>query len=286
MREQHHSERRRDRGAETSGSVDGLRRQSLFGYDLVDAERLEQVVDAVMDHHGDPDTLPVLLTPNVDIMVQLDEEPHSVEADMFRRAQYVLPDGMPIVVASRLLGRRLAARLPGSGLFELLWPRLAAEGDPVVVLCSDQAIADRLEKDHGAARCIVPPMFDLTDDAERTAVIDALSHEVDESGARRVLLGLGHPKDATIAAELHDRWDARLGVDRSDRPLCLGLGGSFAMYVGLRRRAPEWVQRIGMEWFYRFAQEPRRLFHRYFVRDTAFLGILLRERKRLRSGRG
>ena len=49
------------------------------------------------------------------------------------------------------------------------------------------------------------------------------------------------------------------------------------MYTGLKKRAPRLVQRLGLEWFYRFCQEPRRLFGRYFVRDLAFLTIVVRE---------
>jgi N-acetylglucosaminyldiphosphoundecaprenol N-acetyl-beta-D-mannosaminyltransferase len=60
-------------------------------------------------------------------------------------------------------------------------------------------------------------------------------------------------------------------------PLILLLGGSLNMYTGVVPFAPVWVQHSGIEFLYRFAREPRRLFHRYFVRDTAFLPLMLRE---------
>ena len=52
--------------------------------------------------------------------------------------------------------------------------------------------------------------------------------------------------------------------------------GGFAMYAGFKRRAPRWMQNAGLEWLFRFIQEPRRLFRRYFVRDAAFIGIVAR----------
>jgi N-acetylglucosaminyldiphosphoundecaprenol N-acetyl-beta-D-mannosaminyltransferase len=205
-----------------------------------------------------------------------------VEAGVFRRAQYVLPDGMPLVYASRILKAPLASRLTGSGLFELMWPRLAAERRPVVVLCASEAIARRLGAEHPSARFIVPPLVDLGHNDQVEEVVDQLHGAVKESAAGLVLLGLGNPKDAVLAARLLDRY----ATDRTgSRPLCCGLGGSFDMYAGLKRRAPGWVQRSGLEWLYRFVQEPRRLFHRYFVRDRAFIGIVASEYRARRSGR-
>jgi N-acetylglucosaminyldiphosphoundecaprenol N-acetyl-beta-D-mannosaminyltransferase len=58
------------------------------------------------------------------------------------------------------------------------------------------------------------------------------------------------------------------------------------MYLGQVKRAPMWMQRVGLEWFFRFIQEPRRLFKRYFVTDTRFMLLLIRELARARTYRG
>ena len=58
-------------------------------------------------------------------------------------------------------------------------------------------------------------------------------------------------------------------------PVCIGVGGSFEMASGLVRRAPVWMQNAGLEWAYRFLQEPTRLWERYFVRDLPFFAILV-----------
>jgi N-acetylglucosaminyldiphosphoundecaprenol N-acetyl-beta-D-mannosaminyltransferase len=247
----------------------------LFGLDMVDGDGLDAVVDAVltMPPRHDESTFPMLVTPNVDIVVNLDRSPDSVQAEVFRRAQYVLPDGMPIVASSRLLRAPLSARLTGSGLFEKLWPRLAAARLPVTVVCADAEIAARLQAEFPEAVYVVPPYFDPASVAERERVIDLVAANVDFGRTRFVLFGLGHPKDAILADGL---WQRRPAPECSG-PLCLGLGGSFAMHTGLKKRAPRLVQRLGLEWFYRFCQEPRRLFRRYFVRDLAFFAILGRE---------
>ncbi len=262
--------------------TDDLERVELFGLQMVNAESLAPVIDELLDGpRRDDKILPLVLTPNVDIVVHLDEDPDSIEAEMFRRAQYCLPDGQPVVLFSRIHGEPLRARLPGSGLFADLWPRLTAEKRPVVVVASSDDIADRLREEHPKAGFIVPPMFDADDPAQIDAIVSDILTSARAVRPDMVLVGIGNPKDARIIAALFDRWDQRLGP----KPLAMGLGGSFAMYLGITKRAPDWIQRIGMEWFFRFAQEPRRLFHRYFVRDAAFLGIMKREWQAGRSNR-
>jgi N-acetylglucosaminyldiphosphoundecaprenol N-acetyl-beta-D-mannosaminyltransferase len=259
---------------------DGLRRRNLYGLDLVNEPGLEPVLEAVLDHgRVEHEALPVLVTPNVDILIQLDQHPESPEAEIFRRAAYVLPDGMPLVVASRLLRRPLEARLPGSGLFELLWPRLVADGRRVVLLCASEEIVERLDPGTDEVRFVIPPWFDVRNDTEVDGVVEDLLEAATSGEAEYVLLGMGHPKDAVVAGRFLHHWPA---TDRP-APLLLGLGGSFAMLAGIKKRAPGWVQRIGMEWFYRFVQEPRRLFRRYFVEDPGFLRLVVAE---ARGGRG
>jgi N-acetylglucosaminyldiphosphoundecaprenol N-acetyl-beta-D-mannosaminyltransferase len=60
-------------------------------------------------------------------------------------------------------------------------------------------------------------------------------------------------------------------------PFAMGVGGSFDVAIGLVKRAPRWMQRAGLEWFYRFLQEPRRMFRRYFIDDMAFIWLFIKE---------
>jgi N-acetylglucosaminyldiphosphoundecaprenol N-acetyl-beta-D-mannosaminyltransferase len=69
---------------------------------------------------------------------------------------------------------------------------------------------------------------------------------------------------------MHEQWE-RFGVK-----VAIGVGGSFDVLVGVRRRAPRWMQAIGMEWAFRLVQEPRRLFRRYLVTGFQFVALVAR----------
>jgi N-acetylglucosaminyldiphosphoundecaprenol N-acetyl-beta-D-mannosaminyltransferase len=60
-------------------------------------------------------------------------------------------------------------------------------------------------------------------------------------------------------------------------PFAMGVGGTFDVAIGHVKRAPVWMQKSGLEWFYRFLQEPRRMFRRYFIEDMAFVWLFLKE---------
>jgi N-acetylglucosaminyldiphosphoundecaprenol N-acetyl-beta-D-mannosaminyltransferase len=71
------------------------------------------------------------------------------------------------------------------------------------------------------------------------------------------------------------RWQAEMKI-----PFAMGVGGSFDVAIGHVKRAPVWMQKSGLEWFYRFLQEPRRMFRRYFIEDMAFIWLLIKEATR------
>ena len=256
-----------------------MQRVDLFGLPFVDAATIDEVAQLILgDGACDGDRHPVVVTPNPDLVVQLleaeDADTHGFVADSW----CVLPDGQPIVWASRYLGTPLRSRLTGSDLFARLWPELATAARSVVVLAASDAIRDGLVAEHPLARVLVAPDIDVVDRTQVRAVAHRCAEEVAASNARIVVLGLGHPKDVSIARELL-AFLVLVSVDPPPTILCLG--ASAELHLGLRRRAPRWVQRMGGEWLFRFAQEPRRLFHRYFVRDVAFLRIV-RDAKRSR----
>jgi N-acetylglucosaminyldiphosphoundecaprenol N-acetyl-beta-D-mannosaminyltransferase len=254
-----------------------MQRVDLFGLPFVDAATIDEVahlilVDADRGEHRHP----VVVTPNTDLLVQLLETDDAETREFVADSWCVLPDGQPIVWASRYLGTPLRARLTGSDLFARLWPELAAAARSVVVLAASDAIRDGLLAEHPRARVLVAPDIDVSDRSEVRAAAHRCAEEVAASNARIVVLGLGHPKDLSIARELLSFLGV-VSVDPSPTVLCLG--ASAELHLGLRRRAPRWVQRMGLEWLFRFVQEPRRLFHRYFIRDVAFLRIV-RDAKR------
>lgn len=246
----------------------------LFGLPFVDAPNEACVADHMLRQSRT--TLvdgvhPIAVTPNVDIVVQLEQDRYEGLRQRLADCAYVLPDGAPIVWSSKWAGTPLEARIAGSSLFEHIWPRFTAESRRVVVLCSSEAVKAGLSAEYPAASIAVAPMMD-TSSEQVDEVASELVAEMLDVEADYCLLCIGHPKNELIALAAVDRWP----VDRP-APLILCLGASAEMYLGLKRRAPKWAQRYGLEWLVRFAQEPRRMFHRYFVRDVGFIPMVVRE---------
>lgn len=187
----------------------------------------------------------------------------------YEGADLVLADGAAVVWLSRLArGPILPERVAGSDLFWELTRASALEGLRLFFLGGAPGSAVRAaiaaERRHPGA-CIVgtycPPVsaFDTEEEQWRIkGIVRSAKPDV-------LLVALGAPKQEIWIAKNKEE----LGV-----PVSIGVGGSFEMAAGIARRAPEPVQRIGLEWLYRFAQEPRRLFRRYFVQDLPMFASL------------
>lgn len=260
-------------------SVDSRRRaiidvptRHLFGLDFANTARIDTIAERLYDTRDQRDeSWRCVVTANVDHLVRYRR--NRVEADVANHASLVLPDGMPIVWASRLLRGPLAARLTGADLFNALWPRLVANRVPVVMIASRRDVAEQFTAVHPGLRCIVPPMFDIGD----TGTVDALIYETTAlcaaADARFLIVGLSMPKHHLIAHRLRSAWEGHYG----ETPTSLLLGQAPDFAVGVVRRAPGWMQHGGLEWFWRLAGDPRRLAKRYLVDDVEFLSIVWKE---------
>ena len=247
----------------------------LFGCDMVADATVDEVADAVVGVIEQADRgWSCVVTPNVDHLVRYRDHPD--EAEIARSAAICLPDGMPIVWASRLLRRPLRSRLTGSDLFSALWPRLATERVSTVVVAADERVADGLVATHPACHPMIPPHFDRDDSAAVEGVVDDLVAAIDRSSAQVVIVGISLTKTHLLAAHLRRRWSSR--PDRP--PVVLLLGAAAEFHLGLVPRAPAWMQRSGLEWLHRLAGDPRRLARRYLVDDVRFVAIVAREARR------
>ena len=258
-------------------SSDGLDRKRLFGLDFVDAASVDEVAEALL--LAEPVTtdassrvLPLVITPNVDQLVKRDRHVDAVACDLAERAQFVLVDGQPIVWASRLLKRPLQTRLAGSSLTASLWPQLVAAGRRVLVVAGSPSTANRIRAEGPTFTAVDAPMLDVTRRGELEQFAAACVESARSSNAEFVFVTLGYPKQCNIIDGMLRQWPAGEPV-----PVFLAVGASLDMYYGAVRRAPSLVQRAGLEWFFRFVQEPRRLFRRYFVDDLAFAPMVARE---------
>jgi N-acetylglucosaminyldiphosphoundecaprenol N-acetyl-beta-D-mannosaminyltransferase len=185
-------------------------------------------------------------------------------------ATMVLADGAPVAWAIRLLTGEAGHRIAGADVFDELCRRSQGRGHRHFFLGSTSEVLASLEEGiaeryPGMVVCgsYSPPFGPaLFDELEKTARrINATRPDV-------VWVGLGAPRQ--------EQWmEAARPLLRA--PLLLGVGAVFEFTAGTKRRAPGWMQRAGLEWVFRLLQEPRRLFRRYLVTNTAFSFALARQ---------
>ena len=204
-------------------------------------------------------------TVNVAILMTMRQDPWLQQ--FVDGASFVLADGQPIIWASKLLSRPLPERVTGVDLVDELCGRARREDFGVYFLGAKrevvEAVAERMQSKHPGLE-----ISGVADGYFPESEARARAQAVADSGARLLFVGMGVPRQEQF---LEAHW-ADLGAN-----LAIGVGGSFDVIAGLRKRAPRFVQRIGMEWLFRLAQEPRRLFKRYCVTNTQFVYHLTRE---------
>ncbi|MDM8007796.1 MAG: WecB/TagA/CpsF family glycosyltransferase [Phycisphaerae bacterium] len=179
----------------------------------------------------------------------------------------VLADGMAVVWAARLLGQPLPERIAGIDLFEGLLRLADAIGARVYLLGARQDVLDtvvrKISTEHPRVRIV-----GAHDGYFRDAEVDTVVEDIRASQADMLFVAMSPPKKEFFIA----KWGPALGV-----PVCHGVGGSFDVLAGRTQRAPEWMQRAGLEWFHRVLQEPARLWRRYLTTNASFAGILMAE---------
>lgn len=213
-----------------------------------------------------------LITPNAAICTYFHQAKHRELFLFYKDSAYVLPDGMPIVWLGRLKGIPLH-RLAGSDLFPVLWADIKARDLSAVFVLARQELADRLGQEYPNCRFVVPPMFAITDQERVAQIVQEVVQQQQALGAAFVFLGITFPKQEFLGKEIAQALNGtpNCGV------LLLTLGASFEFYLKLKTRAPQWMQRAGLEWLYRFLKEPRRLWKRYTVDNFRFLWLALKE---------
>jgi len=207
---------------------------------------------------------------NVDKLVKAQRDPELRR--IINDCALINADGMPVVWASRLLGRPLRERVAGVDLFEALMQRAAETGWRIFLLGARESVVSKVRTDYQArypGLVIAGHRNGYWSAGEEAEVVRTIS----EARPDILFVAISSPKKEQFLG----RYQAQMRV-----PFAMGVGGTFDVAAGIVRRAPVWMQRAGLEWFFRFLQEPRRMFRRYFVEDMAFFGLLWKE---LRRGR-
>ncbi len=257
-------------GRKTTANLDT---KELFGLSFVDSTSATEVAEVVIDLATDSYSATVV-TPNVDIMVQMQDEPNGEVASAVNSAEICTPDGQPIVWASKLVGKPLASRLAGSTIFAEMWPAVKENQLPVTMIASKPQVAEFFRQDYDNLEIVEPGVLDVNDEVGFDEFLTETIKLAISNRSRIVFSGLGYPKDPVIASRLRK---ACPRYSAEPAPIVMCLGASYEMYSGLRSRAPQWMQDSGLEWFYRFMQEPTRLFGRYFIRGPKFIKSVVTE---------
>lgn len=198
----------------------------------------------------------LVVTPNAEIVQQARSDPEF--AALIAQADLVLPDGVGVVYASKILGRPLKGRVPGVDFAGALMDRMAKLNKRLFLLGAKPGVAEeaarRLAAQHpGLTVCGVHDGY-FQEDAP-------VAQAIREAGADVVFVCLGAPKQ--------EKWAAAHGGETGAR-LLVGLGGSLDVFAGQVDRAPESWQRLGLEWLYRAIRQPSR-----FKRIAKLPGFLL-----------
>lgn len=243
----------------------------------IDSLTLDQAVDKIVALVADyrQDGIPrQVATVNVDFIVQtlgkqLSRIRHAELLDILRRADLVTADGMPIVWLSRLLDNPLPERVTGSDMVPALAARAAREGLSIFLLGgqSDTAkrAADILKQripELSIAGILSPMVYTEGDHLEFFEESDAaIVAEVNAAAPDVLLIAFGNPKQ--------ELWFRR-NATRLKVPVSMGIGGTFAFITGDVSRAPKTMQELGLEWLWRLAVEPLRLWRRYMKAFMTF----------------
>lgn len=206
-------------------------------------------------------------TPNVDICRAAAGDADLCE--LVAAASLVVPDGMPLLWAARLCRNRLPERVTGSSLIFTLSDAAARAGRSIYLLGGEPGIPGRAgaELRHRCPGLVVagddaPPVgFDSAADG-----IEAVRQRLVAAAPDIVYVGLGFPKQERLIARLSPSLPAAWFVS---------CGAAIPFAAGALHRAPRWMQDSGLEWAFRLASEPRRLFSRYVIHDLPFAVALL-----------
>ena len=206
----------------------------------------------------------LLVTPNADHLVKLQHD--KVFYDIYHQAEWVICDSRVICTLSKLMKSPLPMAIPGSSFFTAFYQYHKNDPDCRIFLLGARAgVAQKAQQriNCKAGRDIVvgalSPSFGFeNNNNECQEIIKAINR----SGANVLLVGVGAPKQ--------EKWIDKYRNNLPHVKLFMALGATIDFEAGNKKRAPKLIRKLGLEWFYRFLNEPKRLFKRYFIDDIQF----------------
>lgn len=250
------------------------RNRARIGEAWIDSITCAEALDAI-EHLVTSRAGGFVVTPNIDHVVNLDRDPGLRQA--YEAATLALVDGQPLVWASRLLGTPLPEKISGADLVPLLMQRAALRHWRVYLVGAGPGVAQEAAEKiaRTGVEIVGSDAPSLSPRVDASEFVD-VTERIRTARADLVLVAFGSPKQ--------ELWMLR-ARDQIRPAVSIGVGATLDFIAGRVRRAPAWMSRCGLEWLFRLAHEPRRLWRRYLVNDPRFLLILIRTLRMPRAER-
>lgn len=206
-----------------------------------------------------------IVTPNLQHIVAINNE--KLVFDCYTRAKFIICDSRIVQLLSKIVGKRVSHVTPGSDLTKYYFDTVLKPKDLIMIVGSTESdikrlneIYPRLEINHYS-----PPMGFINNVEEIDKTISAIK----KINPKYLFLAVGFPRQEKLACILKSK------VDFDCTAFCIG--ASIDFLTGKQKRAPQAFQKLKLEWFYRFLQEPKRLFRRYFIESWGIFPLIFKE---------
>ncbi|MCL1143256.1 WecB/TagA/CpsF family glycosyltransferase [Shewanella gaetbuli] len=240
----------------------------VFGLKFTE-KSLDEIVVDVCNESLRHDDFKLLVTANVDHLVTLNR--NIIFKNACKRSWIITADGFPVVKFLKFVGHDVKGRITGADLFPKIMEKLSNKThSPFFVVSTVETQAYLVNWltsrgfDNSERRVIVPPIG-FEKDEQYTSMMIKQIHLVN---ATHLFMGVGAPK-------------SEIWMDRNNKSLegvkGFGFGAGIDFFAGTVKRAPKWMQEVGLEWFYRLISEPKRLAKRYLVSSWMFLYLATKE---------
>lgn len=212
-----------------------------------------------------------VITPNVDQIIRIEQDKYFKE--ICDNAELILVDGTPLLWIAKWYGHPIKQKICGSDLVPYLCDVATHKGYSVFLLGAAEGVAAKAAENLKVkypglkvAGTYSPPYGFEKDEKE----IEKINQMLLGSKADLLFVGMGVPKQSIFIYE---------NMNKYQIPMSFSIGATIDFEAGEQKRAPSWINKIGMEWLYRFFQDPKRMFKRYFVDDMKIIGLAQKYKK-------
>lgn len=237
---------------------------NLFGCDVA-AVTLKETIEEIDRRIQNKITTQHVVI-NAGKVVLMNQNPKLVS--IIKKCPIINADGQSIVWASKFLGKSVPERVAGIDLMEQLIKLSSKKGYKIYFFGAKEEVVTEVVnkyKDKYSDLQVAGYRNGYFTDKDMPEIIEDMKN----SNADILLVAFSSPNKEYWLDE---------NIDKINIPFCMGVGGSFDVVAGKTKRAPVWMQNLGLEWFYRFLQEPKRMWKRYLIGNSKFAYLTIKEK--------